>query len=82
VCSSDLPVAVEELAKGGIRLRPAPETVNGIQKEIDIILDKRRRLCGYLTLTRGEGFGVSEIVVRDDDAARRARRSLRSDPPL
>ena len=36
------PVAVEELPKGGIRLRPAPETVNGIQKEIDIYLDKRR----------------------------------------
>ena len=35
------PVQVEELPKG-IRLRPAPETPNGIQKEIDIALDKRR----------------------------------------
>jgi len=35
------PVQVEELPKG-IRLRPAPETSNGIQKEIDIALDKRR----------------------------------------
>ncbi|MBM4018643.1 MAG: hypothetical protein FJ288_10010 [Planctomycetes bacterium] len=35
------PVQAEELPRG-IRLRPAPETPNGIQKEIDIILDKRR----------------------------------------
>lgn len=36
------PVAVEELPQGGVRLRPAPETVNGLQKEIDVVLDKRR----------------------------------------
>jgi hypothetical protein len=35
------PVQVEELPRG-IRLRPAPETANGIQKEIDITLDKKR----------------------------------------
>jgi len=36
------PVEVEELPKGGVRLRPAAETPNGLQKEIDIVLDKRR----------------------------------------
>jgi len=36
------PVAVEDLPKGGVRLRPAPETSNGLQKEMDIVLDKRR----------------------------------------
>jgi hypothetical protein len=40
-CPDNGPVAVEELPRG-IRLRPAPETANGLQKEIDIILDKRR----------------------------------------
>jgi predicted N-acetyltransferase YhbS len=37
-----------------------------------VILDGRRRFRGYLTATWGEGFGVCEIVVRDDDASRRA----------
>ena len=36
------PVEVERLPRGGVRLRPAPETPNGIQKEIDIYLDARR----------------------------------------
>jgi hypothetical protein len=35
------PVAVAALAKGGVRLRPAPEKPNGIQKEIDIYLDAK-----------------------------------------
>jgi hypothetical protein len=35
------PVQAEELPRG-IRLRPAPETANGIQKEIDITIDKKR----------------------------------------
>jgi hypothetical protein len=33
------PVACRALPGGGVRLRPAPETPNGIQKEIDIYLD-------------------------------------------
>jgi hypothetical protein len=35
------PVEAEDLPRG-VRLRAAPETANGLQKEIDILLDKRR----------------------------------------
>lgn len=37
-----------------------------------VILDGRGRFCGYLTATWGQGFGACELVVRDDDASRRA----------
>jgi hypothetical protein len=40
-CPDNGPVAAEELPKG-VRFRPAPETPNGIQKEIDIKLDRRQ----------------------------------------
>ena len=36
------PVQLRELPRGGIRLRPDPETANGLQKEIDIRLDRSR----------------------------------------
>jgi len=35
------PVSVGQLPRGGVRLRPAPERPNGIQKEIDIYLDAK-----------------------------------------
>jgi hypothetical protein len=35
------PVGVVGLARGGVRLRPAPETPNGLQKEIDVCLDAK-----------------------------------------
>jgi len=33
------PVEVDEIGGGAVRLRPAPETPNGLQKEIDLALD-------------------------------------------
>jgi predicted acetyltransferase len=37
-----------------------------------LILDRRRRLCGYLTLRPRTDFAISEIVVRQDEASCRA----------
>lgn len=37
-----------------------------------VILDARRRLCGYVTLGRRDDAGLTEIVVRQDEASCRA----------